>query len=130
MRSGEVGLEGVVMDGVLFLTRFVKTTTGCGTKWGFVVVVGGGDLITTRLFETGIDIVCDREVVVLLWLWFLISKQGLKEVRADSVAVEVVEVVVQVGVEVEMVAEVFWFKELEVILLVFCFLRFNALAKN
>jgi hypothetical protein len=60
----------------------------------------------------------------------LISKQGLKEVRADSVAVEVV---VQVGVEVEMVAEVvFCFKELEVILLMllFCFLRFNALAKN
>ena len=64
------------------------------------------------------------------------SKEGLKEVRADSVvAVEVVQV--QVVVEVEMVAEEFGFKELKsillevlLVLLLFCFLRFNALAKN
>ena len=80
---------------------------------------------------------CDREdgngaVKMLL----LISKEGLKEVRADSVvAVEVVEE--QVVVEVEMVAEEFGFKELKSILLegllvlmLFCFLRFNALDKN
>ena len=80
---------------------------------------------------------CDREdgngaVKMLL----LISIEGLKEVRADSVvAVEVVEE--QVVVEVEMVAEEFGFKELKSILLegllvlmLFCFLRFNALDKN
>jgi hypothetical protein len=60
---------------------------------------------------------CDREdgngaVKVLL----LISKEGLKEVRADSVVVVVV-VEVQVVVEVEMVAEEFGFKEVKSIML-------------
>ena len=99
-----------------------------------------GLIITVLALENGIEMDCDREdgggaVKMLL----LISKEGLKELRAESVvALEVVEVkVVVVEVEVEMVAEEFGFKELKsillevlLILLLFCFLRFNALDKN
>ena len=69
--SDELSETGVFNDGKVlvvdikefrFLLRLVKTTTGCGTKWGLVTDGGWVGLITFVLgLEIGMEMDCDRE---------------------------------------------------------------------